>query len=118
MAPEDCTGCTICVVVCPAKDKSNPRHKSINMQPQPPLREPERENYAFFLGLPEMDRTELKVTQIKQQQVQRRIGQHHALAQRGAQHRFPLVDREGDAGSGIGDLVLLHVGSRAFAPVL
>jgi pyruvate-ferredoxin/flavodoxin oxidoreductase len=60
VAPEDCTGCTICVVVCPAKDKSNPRHKSINMEPQPPLRESEAENYEFFLDLPELDRTGVK----------------------------------------------------------
>jgi pyruvate-ferredoxin/flavodoxin oxidoreductase len=60
VAPEDCTGCTLCVQVCPAKDKSNPKHKSLDMVPQPPLREPERENYAFFLGLPEADRTQVK----------------------------------------------------------
>ncbi len=56
VAPEDCTGCTLCVQVCPAKDKTNPRHKAIDMAPQRPLREAERDNYAFFLDLPEMDR--------------------------------------------------------------
>ena len=56
VAPEDCTGCTLCVMVCPAKDKSNPRHKAIDMAPQAPLRDAERENYAFFLALPEADR--------------------------------------------------------------
>jgi pyruvate-ferredoxin/flavodoxin oxidoreductase len=61
VAPEDCTGCNLCVMVCPAKDKSNPKHKSIDMAPMPPLREPERENYAFFLGLPEPDRTSMKM---------------------------------------------------------
>jgi pyruvate-ferredoxin/flavodoxin oxidoreductase len=60
VAPEDCTGCTLCVEVCPAKDKSNPRHRALDMAPQPPLREPEGENYAFFLGLPEADRTLVK----------------------------------------------------------
>ncbi len=59
-APEDCTGCTLCVMVCPAKDKSNPKHKAIDMAPQMPLRESERENYAFFLDLPEADRTVIK----------------------------------------------------------
>ena len=49
VAPEDCTGCSLCVMVCPAKDKANPKHKAIDMAPQPPLREAERENYAFFL---------------------------------------------------------------------
>ena len=61
VAPEDCTGCTICVAVCPAKDKSNPKHRAIDMEPQPPLRESERANYAFFLELPEADRTAVKL---------------------------------------------------------
>src|SRR5690606_33282790 len=43
VAPEDCTGCTLCVQVCPAKDKSDPRRKALNMAPQLPLRERERE---------------------------------------------------------------------------
>ena len=60
VAPEDCTGCNLCVMVCPAKDKSNPKHKAIDMQPQRPLREAERNNYAFFLQLPEADRTIVK----------------------------------------------------------
>ncbi len=61
VAPEDCTGCQLCVRVCPAKDKSNPKHKSLDMAPQMPLREPERINYEFFLGLPEVDRTQVKL---------------------------------------------------------
>ena len=61
VAPEDCTGCSLCVQVCPAKDKANPRHKAIDMMPQPPLRETERENYSYFLGLPEADRTQVKL---------------------------------------------------------
>ncbi|MEE8384634.1 MAG: pyruvate:ferredoxin (flavodoxin) oxidoreductase, partial [Dehalococcoidia bacterium] len=61
VAPEDCTGCTLCVVVCPAKDKKTPKHKAINMLPQPPLREQERANYAFFLDLPEVDRRKVKL---------------------------------------------------------
>jgi pyruvate-ferredoxin/flavodoxin oxidoreductase len=61
VAPEDCTGCTLCVMVCPAKDKSNPKHKAIDMHPQPPLREAERESYAFFLDLPEPDRTAVRI---------------------------------------------------------
>jgi pyruvate-ferredoxin/flavodoxin oxidoreductase len=56
VAPEDCTGCNLCVTVCPAKDKSNPRHKAINMEEQEPLRTREQESYAFFLDLPEVDR--------------------------------------------------------------
>ncbi len=61
VAPEDCTGCTLCVRVCPAKDKSNPRHKALDMAPQMPLRELERENYDFFLDLPEVDRAAVKL---------------------------------------------------------
>jgi pyruvate-ferredoxin/flavodoxin oxidoreductase len=60
VAPEDCTGCRLCVQVCPAKDKSNPRHKAINMEPQRPVREREKENYSCFLGLPEADRSRVK----------------------------------------------------------
>jgi pyruvate-ferredoxin/flavodoxin oxidoreductase len=59
VAPEDCTGCNLCVNVCPAKDKTNPKHKAINMEPQAPLRETERANYDFFLDLPELPRTEV-----------------------------------------------------------
>jgi len=70
VAPEDCTGCGICVDICPAKNKSATRFKAINMQPQPPLRVPERENWNFFLTIPEMDRRQVKVTTIRQQQVQ------------------------------------------------
>ncbi len=60
IAPEDCTGCTLCVQVCPAKDKANPRHKALDMAPQLPLREAERKNYEFFLALPEPDRSTIK----------------------------------------------------------
>ena len=70
VAPEDCTGCGICVEVCPAKNKSMLNHKALNMCPQPPLLEQERENWDFFLGLPETDRRNIKVTSIRQQQVQ------------------------------------------------
>lgn len=56
VAPEDCTGCGICVDVCPVRDKSIARIKAINMQPQPPLRESEAANWEFFLQLPGSDR--------------------------------------------------------------
>jgi pyruvate-ferredoxin/flavodoxin oxidoreductase len=70
VAPEDCTGCGICVDICPAKNKSETRLKAINMEPQPPLRTPESENWKFFLKLPEFDRRNVKLTTIRQQQVQ------------------------------------------------
>jgi len=71
VAPEDCTGCTLCVQVCPAKNKSEARLKAINMAPQPPLREAEAENWKFFLSLPEMDRTQLSLTAVKDAQLLR-----------------------------------------------
>jgi pyruvate-ferredoxin/flavodoxin oxidoreductase len=70
VAAEDCTGCGICVDVCPAKNKVETRKKAINMQPQLPLREAERENWDFFLSLPNPDRRELKLNHINQQQMQ------------------------------------------------
>ena len=65
VAPEDCTGCGECVFICPAKDKSNVKHKSLDMADQLPLREPERANYTFFLALPEVDRTAVKIDTVK-----------------------------------------------------
>lgn len=70
VAPEDCTGCGLCVDVCPAKNKAALGFKAINMEPQPPLREQERENWDFFLNIPEMDRRSIKVNSIRQQQIQ------------------------------------------------
>ena len=69
VAPEDCTACGVCVTVCPAKDKSNPRRKAINMAPQRPLREQERTNYDFFLSLPEVERGRLKRLDVKGSQL-------------------------------------------------
>jgi len=69
VAPEDCTGCNLCVEACPAKDKSNPRHKSINMELQAPLRFAERENWEFFKNLPELDRTLIPLNTVKNSQL-------------------------------------------------
>jgi pyruvate-ferredoxin/flavodoxin oxidoreductase len=60
VAAEDCTGCRLCVEICPAKDRSNPRHKAIDMVPQRPLRDRERLNFEFFLALPEVDRSRIE----------------------------------------------------------
>jgi len=68
VAAEDCTGCGLCVVVCPAKNKVNPRRKAINMEPQAPLRKQERENYSFFLNLPDLDRSTLDKLDVKTSQ--------------------------------------------------
>jgi len=71
VAPEDCTGCGLCVHICPAKDKSEPKRKAINMAFQPPLRASERDNYAFFLSLPDFDRTQVKINTVKGSQLLR-----------------------------------------------
>ena len=59
VAVEDCTGCQLCVEVCPAKDKSNVSRKALNMQPQLPLRESERVNWDYFLKLPDLHKNGL-----------------------------------------------------------
>jgi pyruvate-ferredoxin/flavodoxin oxidoreductase len=61
VAPEDCTGCKLCVMTCPAKDKADPSRKAIHMETQLPLRGAERENFEFFLSIPEYDREKLKL---------------------------------------------------------
>ncbi len=62
VAPEDCTGCGLCVTICPAKDKSNPRRKAINMESHEEHVDRERKNYDFFLDLPAPPRSELSLT--------------------------------------------------------
>jgi pyruvate-ferredoxin/flavodoxin oxidoreductase len=70
VAPEDCTGCQICVDVCPARSKTNPEHMALEMQPQAPLLESERANWDFFLGIPERDRRSITPGLIRHQQLQ------------------------------------------------
>jgi pyruvate-ferredoxin/flavodoxin oxidoreductase len=65
VAPEDCTGCTLCVDICPIRDKSNASRKAINMAPQAPLREAEAANWAFFEALPEYDHSAIKLNTMK-----------------------------------------------------
>jgi len=65
VAPEDCTGCGLCVDICPIRDKRNVSHKALNMQAYAPLREQERDHWNYFLQLSEYDRTALKNTTIK-----------------------------------------------------
>ncbi len=65
VAVEDCTGCEICVSVCPAVSKEDPTKKAINMAPQLPLREEERKNWDYFLDIPNVDRTKVKAGSVK-----------------------------------------------------
>jgi pyruvate-ferredoxin/flavodoxin oxidoreductase len=69
VAPEDCTGCALCVEACPAKDKTQVGRKAINMVDQPPIREQEATNWDFFLSLPEVDRTAVKIGTVKNSQL-------------------------------------------------
>ncbi len=69
VAPEDCTGCGICIEACPAKSKTEVKHRAINMVPQPEIREREARNWDFFLDIPETDRTQLSMSQVKDVQL-------------------------------------------------
>jgi len=69
VAPEDCTGCELCVEYCPVKDKQNPEHKALNMVPQPPVRAQEAGNWDFFFKLPEVERSRLKLDSVKGSQL-------------------------------------------------
>jgi pyruvate-ferredoxin/flavodoxin oxidoreductase len=62
VAPEDCTGCTLCLKVCPGKDKANPAHLALHMAPKGPLLAAERENFAFFMAQAEHQRADLKLS--------------------------------------------------------
>ncbi len=96
VAPEDCTGCGLCVEICPAKNKANPRRKAINMEPQRPLREVESESYSFFLYLPEVDRS--------------RIGR---LDAKGSQFLQPLFEYSG-ACAGCGETPYIKLLTQLF----
>jgi pyruvate-ferredoxin/flavodoxin oxidoreductase len=65
VAPEDCTGCALCIEACPAKDKTQVGRKAINMASQVELRESEAANWEFFLNLPEVDRSQISLRTIK-----------------------------------------------------
>ena len=68
IAPEDCTGCGVCVDVCPARNKSETRLKAINMRQQAPLRDAERANWDFFLSLPDLERSHLLANSVREMQ--------------------------------------------------
>jgi len=96
VAPEDCTGCGMCVDVCPAKNKSNTSRKAINMESLAKHRERERENYTYFLDLPEHDRSALKVDSVK-----------------GSQFLLPLFEYSG-ACAGCGETPYVKLVSQLF----
>jgi len=96
VAPEDCTGCGLCVEVCPAKNKTEVKLKAINMMPQPPLRESERINYEFFLNIPDLDRRQIKIDTVK-----------------GSQFLRPLFEYSG-ACSGCGETPYVKLVSQLF----
>jgi pyruvate-ferredoxin/flavodoxin oxidoreductase len=96
VAAEDCTGCSLCVQVCPAKDRTNPRHKAINMAPLPPRLAAERANWDFFFRLPDPDRSRLDASTVK-----------------GVQFMTPLVEFSG-ACAGCGETPYLKLLTQLF----
>jgi len=68
VAVEDCTGCSLCVDVCPAKNKKETKLKAINMAEQLPIREQERANWNFFFNIPDLDRKVVAVSKVKDAQ--------------------------------------------------
>jgi pyruvate-ferredoxin/flavodoxin oxidoreductase len=96
VAPEDCTGCGLCVEVCPAKSKKEAKVKAINMKPQPPIREQEHANFDFFLNIPEVDRRTVKTDSVK-----------------GSQFLRPLFEFSG-ACSGCGETPYVKLVSQLF----
>jgi pyruvate-ferredoxin/flavodoxin oxidoreductase len=69
VAPEDCTGCGLCVENCPGRDKTDPSIHAIMLNPQLPLREQEAENFRFFLDIPHFDRADVPLTTVKNSQM-------------------------------------------------
>jgi pyruvate-ferredoxin/flavodoxin oxidoreductase len=69
VAPDDCTGCRICVEICPAKSKEIAKHKAINMAPIDDHLERERRNFEYFLEIPEMDRSQVNAFSVKGSQL-------------------------------------------------
>jgi pyruvate-ferredoxin/flavodoxin oxidoreductase len=96
VAPDDCTGCGVCVDVCPAKSKEEVKHKAINMEWKDDHLERERENWDYFLSLPEVDRTTVNTSSVK-----------------GSQALEPLFEFSG-ACSGCGETPYVKLASQLF----
>jgi pyruvate-ferredoxin/flavodoxin oxidoreductase len=96
VAPDDCTGCGVCVDVCPARSKEVVRHKAIDLLPAAEHRAEERERFSFFLAIPEADRTQVAPGTVK-----------------GAQLREPLFEFSG-ACAGCGETPYLKLLSQLF----
>jgi pyruvate-ferredoxin/flavodoxin oxidoreductase len=65
VSPEDCTGCDLCVAVCPAVSKEIEDFKSINMRKKLDVETEENANWNYFVNLPDYDRTALQITNVK-----------------------------------------------------
>ena len=96
VAPDDCTGCGVCVDVCPAHSKEEVRVRAINMRPAAEHRARERARFEFLLGIPELDRSQLGPGTVK-----------------GAQAREPLFEFSG-ACAGCGETPYLKLLSQLF----
>ncbi|HEX3019198.1 MAG TPA: pyruvate:ferredoxin (flavodoxin) oxidoreductase [Chitinispirillaceae bacterium] len=65
VSPQDCTGCRVCVEVCPGKDRKEPKKKALNMQPKGPVLESSERNWEFFRDLPQYDKSALTVREMQ-----------------------------------------------------
>ncbi|MBN1266230.1 MAG: pyruvate:ferredoxin (flavodoxin) oxidoreductase [Anaerolineales bacterium] len=71
VSPEDCTGCGLCVEICPARDKNNPEYRALNMISQPVVRGQESKNWEFFLSIPDINRSKLDLRKVRDSQLLR-----------------------------------------------
>jgi len=96
VSPEDCTGCELCVEVCPAKNREHTGLKALNMHSLEPLLDQEKECWEYFIDLPEYNRSELKQNTVK-----------------GSQYLQPLFEFSG-ACSGCGETPYIKLVTQLF----